>query len=67
MKKILCETKLTSVKVIDHVLEDFQKTSTQNVQNLQTVINRSLYLYYSDKSFRDLINSTTALIISGSF
>ena len=67
MKKILCETKLTSVKVIDHVLEDFQKTSTQNVQNLQTVINRSLYLYHSDKSFRDLINSTTVLIISGSF
>jgi hypothetical protein len=34
MKKILCKTKLTSVKVIDHVLEDFQKTSTEKRSKL---------------------------------
>ena len=46
--------KLTSVKIIDHLFEDFK------------VSNRAVHLYLTDEDFRKKLHNHTDLTISGS-
>ena len=58
--------KLTSVKIVDHLFEDFKVASIRHKFNLQKLTNRALHLYLTDEEFRKQIHNHTALTVSGS-
>ena len=58
--------KLTSVKIIDHLFEDFKISSIRHKFNLQKLANRSIHLYLTDEEFRKKIHNHAELTISGS-
>tara|TARA_Y100000361_G_C10976048_1_gene246512 strand:- start:149 stop:358 length:210 start_codon:yes stop_codon:yes gene_type:complete len=58
--------KLTSVKVIDSLYNDFKHASLDQDLNLQKLVNRSITLYIEDKDFRKKINHFADLEESGS-
>ena len=43
--------KLTSVKIIDHLFEDFKVSSNRHKINLQKLANRAVHLYLTDADF----------------
>lgn len=49
------EKSFTSVKVDKDVYEKFKKLSVQRRFHLQELVNRSLYLFTTDESFREKI------------
>ena len=55
------KVKLTSVKVCIDEQYKFKKTCLENGMNFQKLVNRSLYLYNNDKTFRDSIDKTKQL------
>lgn len=59
------ELTLSSVKIHKHVLQRFQTQAIHSL-SLQKLVNRALYLYVEDPSFRRTITSCTALVPSGS-
>ena len=44
--------KLTSVKIVDHLFEDFKVSSIRHKFNLQKLANRAVHLYLTDEEFR---------------
>ena len=58
--------KLTSVKIVDHLFQDFKISSIRHKFNLQKLVNRSVHLYLNDEEFRKRIHNHTDLTISGS-
>ena len=58
--------KLTSVKIVDHLFEDFKVSSIRYKFNLQKLANRAVHLYLVDEEFRKKIHNHTDLTISGS-
>ena len=58
--------KLTSVKIVDHLFEDFKISSIRHKFNLQKLANRAVHLYLTDEDFRKQIHNHTDLTISGS-
>ena len=58
--------KLTSVKIVDHLFEDFKISSIRYKFNLQKLVNRAVHLYLVDEEFRKKIHNHTDLTISGS-
>ena len=44
--------KLTSVKIVDHLFEDFKVSSIRHKFNLQKLANRAVHLYLVDEEFR---------------
>tara|TARA_Y100000593_G_scaffold17805_1_gene35521 strand:+ start:372 stop:581 length:210 start_codon:yes stop_codon:yes gene_type:complete len=58
--------KLTSVKVIDSLYNDFKHASLDQDLNLQKLVNRSITLYIEDEKFRNQINKFSELEESGS-
>ena len=58
--------KLTSVKIVDHLFEDFKISSIRHKFNLQKLVNRTIHLYLEDEGFRKQIHNHTDLTISGS-
>ena len=58
--------KLTSVKIVDHLFDEFKVSSIRHKFNLQKLTNRALHLYLTDEEFRKQIHNHTALTISGS-
>ena len=58
--------KLTSVKIVDHLFEDFKILSIRHKFNLQKLANRALHLYLTDEDFRKKLHNHTDLTISGS-
>ena len=58
--------KLTSVKIVDHLFEDFKVSSIRYKFNLQKLANRAIHLYLTDEDFRKQIHNHTELTISGS-
>ena len=43
--------KLTSVKIVDHLFEDFKVSSIRHKFNLQKLTNRALHLYLTNEEF----------------
>ena len=58
--------KLTSVKILQDLYNDFKITSINSDMTLQKLTNRYIYLYLNDDGFRNSVDSNSALIISGS-
>tara|TARA_Y100001938_G_C7751418_1_gene264075 strand:+ start:269 stop:469 length:201 start_codon:yes stop_codon:yes gene_type:complete len=58
--------KLTSVKIVDHLFEDFKVSSIRYKFNLQKLANRAVHLYLTDEDFRKKVHNHTDLTISGS-
>ena len=58
--------KLTSVKIVDHLFEDFKVSSIRHKFNLQKLTNKALHLFLTNEEFRKQIHNHTSLTISGS-
>jgi hypothetical protein len=58
--------KLTSVKLLKDLYERFKSMTINTKMTLQKLSNRSMSLYISDEQFRDRINNTDELLVSGS-
>ena len=59
-------TKLTSIKIIENIYKQFKSNTVNTKMNLQKLVNRSVYMYNTNESFKDELNNTTSLIVSGS-
>ena len=58
--------KLTSVKIVDHLFDDFKVSSIRYKFSLQKLTNRALHLYLTDDEFRKKLHNHTDLVVSGS-
>jgi len=58
--------KLTSVKILKILYEDFRVKTINSNMNLQKLTNRSIDLYLEDETFREQIEENQHLIESGS-
>lgn len=60
------EKSFTSVHVFKDKYDTFKQLSVPSGMSLQKLVNRSVYLYNTDPSFREKLNSTFDLQKSGS-
>ena len=60
------KTKLTSVKILKSLYDSFKVATVNTKMTLQKITNRSVYLYMNDKEYREKIETTDELTISGS-
>jgi hypothetical protein len=58
--------KLSTVKIHEVLLDKFKIESVRSHLTLQSLVNRSINLYLNDTNFRNIINTHTALLNSGS-
>ena len=59
-------TKLTSVKILKELYGQFKIATVNTKMTLQKLTNRSMYLYMNDNNYKDIIETTDNLTISGS-
>ncbi len=59
-------TKLTSVKILKILYEDFRVKTINSNMNLQKLTNRAIDMYLSDEEFRNDLETHEELTISGS-
>ena len=59
-------TKLTSVKIIKSLYEQFKFKTVNTSMNLQKLVNRSVHQYINDNSIREKIESYDKLYTSES-
>jgi|TARA_B100001939_G_C16815286_1_gene561851 hypothetical protein len=60
------ETTLTSVKIFKNLYNDYKYMTVNNTMSFQKLVNRSVYLYLNDDEFKQKINETKDLKVSGS-
>ena len=60
------ETKLTSVKIIKNLYEQFKFKTVNSSMNLQKIVNRSIHQYLNDVIVREQMESYDKLFASGS-
>ena len=63
MKK---EIKLTSVKIIKSLYDNFKAKTVNSEMNLQRLVNRSIHQYLTDDETRESIETYDKLHLSGS-
>ena len=66
MMGIKTDIKLTSVKIVKDLYNDFRHASLDEDINLQQLVNRCVTLYVTDENFRKQINEYAELKESGS-
>ncbi len=59
-------TKLTSVKILKELYGQFKIATVNTKMTLQKLTNRSMYLYMNDNNYKDIIETTDDLTVSGS-
>ena len=59
-------TKLTSVKIIKSLYENFRSKTVNSSMNLQKIVNRSIHQYLNDVIVREQMESYDKLFTSGS-
>ena len=59
-------TKLTSVKILKILYEDFRVKTINSNMNLQKLTNRAIDMYLTDETFRNNLETHEELTISGS-
>ena len=59
-------TKLTSVKIIKSLYNSFKLATVNTKMTLQKITNRSIHLYMNDNNYKDIIETTDDLTVSGS-
>ena len=62
----MTNTKLTSVKILKILYEDFRVKTINSNMNLQKLTNRAIDMYLTDKTFRNNLETHEELTISGS-
>tara|TARA_Y100000992_G_scaffold246813_1_gene178230 strand:+ start:295 stop:489 length:195 start_codon:yes stop_codon:yes gene_type:complete len=60
------QTKLTSVKILKILYEDFRVKTINSNMNLQKLTNRAIDMYLTDDEFRNDLETHEELTISGS-
>ena len=60
------QTKLTSVKIIKSLYENFRSKTVNSSMNLQKIVNRSIHQYLNDVIVREQMESYDKLFVSGS-
>ena len=60
------ETKLTSVKIIKSLYENFKFKTVNSSMSLQKIVNRSIHQYLTDVTIKEQMESYDKLFISGS-
>ena len=60
------KSKLTSVKILEHLYKRFKRETVNTDMTLQKLTNRCIHLYLSDDSFKENIDDVEDLTISGS-
>ena len=54
------ETKLTTVKILSELYNNFKKETIENEFTLQKLVNRSMFLYVNDKNgYKESIQNVT--------
>ena len=59
-------SKLTSVKILEHLYKRFKSVTVNTKMTLQKLTNRSMDMYLNDEDFREQIETNQHLIESGS-
>ena len=62
----MTNTKLTSVKILKILYEDFRVKTINSNMNLQKLTNRAIDMYLTDEDFRNDLETHENLMISGS-
>ena len=62
----MSNTKLTSVKILKILYEDFRIKTINSNMNLQKLTNRAIDMYLTDENFRNSLETHEDLTISGS-
>ena len=61
------KTKLTSIKILDGLYQDFKISIVNSSMTFQKLANRSIHLYLKDNDFREILDADDTLrITSGS-
>ena len=60
------KSKLTSVKILEHLYKRFKSETVNTDMTLQKLTNRSIDLYLTDEQFKDKLEEYNGLINSGS-
>ncbi len=60
------DTTLTSVKIFKNLYGDFKYITVNDSMSFQKLVNRAVYLYLNDENFKNMIEETENLKISGS-
>ena len=58
------DTKLTTVKILNELYNNFKKETIENEFTLQKLVNRSMWLYTTDEGYKETIHTT--VVVSGS-
>ncbi len=61
------EPKLSSVKIIEDLKEQFNILNVNGSFTIQKLVNRAMYLFNTDEEFRKMIKNNTDLASTGSF
>jgi len=62
----MSDTKLTSVKILKILYEDFRVNTINSNMNLQKLTNRAIDMYLTDENFRSSLETHEDLTVSGS-
>ena len=62
----MSDTKLTSVKILKVLYEDFRVNTVNSTMNLQKLTNRAIDMYLTDENFKEKLETHAELTISGS-
>ena len=60
------ETKLTSVKILKGLYDQFKFKTVNSSMNLQKLVNRSIHQYLHDAALKEQMESYDKLFMSGS-
>ena len=66
MEKVMKNSKLTSVKILEDLYKRFKATTVNTKMTLQKLTNRSIDLYLMDENYKNTIETHDNLISSGS-
>ena len=66
MEKVMNNSKLTSVKILEDLYKRFKSTTVNTKMTLQKLTNRSIDLYLTDKNYKNTVETHDNLISSGS-
>ena len=66
MEKVMNNSKLTSVKILEDLYKRFKSTTVNTKMTLQKLTNRSINLYLTDKQYKQQLETHDNLISSGS-
>ena len=66
MEKVMKDTKLTSVKILESLYEKFKLNTVNTKMTLQKLTNRSVDRFLTDEQFREEIETYDNLSVSGS-